>query len=74
MCYNGHADIKYLNYVKGVWFMPDYKKMYAKLFNKVTDVIEQLQQVQRETERMYIDSPEPELIVIEPKTDDDPEP
>jgi hypothetical protein len=54
--------------------MPDYKKMYAKLFNKVTDVIEQLQQVQRETERMYIDSPEPELIVIEPKTDDDPEP
>jgi len=53
--------------------MPDYKKMYTTLFNKITDVIEQLQEVQRETEEMYIESPEPELIVIEPETDDKPE-
>lgn len=30
--------------------MADYQQMYLKLFNKVTDVIEELQQVQRETE------------------------
>ena len=27
--------------------MPDYKTMYKELFNKVTDVIEQLQEAQK---------------------------
>lgn len=34
--------------------MPNYKKMYSTLFNKITDVIEDLQQIQQETEEIYI--------------------
>lgn len=51
--------------------MPDYEMMYAKLFNKITDVIEELQSVQRETEEQYIKSGDPELIII--KLDNDAE-
>ena len=36
--------------------MADYKEMYNELFNKVTDVIEQLKDVQREMEEKYINS------------------
>ena len=32
---------------KGEGVMPDYKTMYKELFNKVTDVIEQLQEAQK---------------------------
>ena len=35
--------------------MPDYKEMYYKLFNKLTDVIENLKDIQLEMEEMYID-------------------
>lgn len=45
--------------------MVDYKKMYAKLFNKVSDVICGLQDIQRETEEMYINSGEPTLLVLD---------
>ena len=38
--------------------MPDYKELYFQLFNKVTDVISQLEQIQKEMEEMYIDSSE----------------
>jgi hypothetical protein len=34
--------------------MDCYQKMYYKLFNKVTDVIGELQKVQRETEEMFL--------------------
>ena len=34
--------------------MADYKSMYYKLFNAVTDAIEILKNVQAETEEMYI--------------------
>lgn len=34
----------------------DYQEMYASLFNKITDVIADLQKIQRETETMYISS------------------
>lgn len=34
--------------------MPDYKKLYYELFNKVTDVIEELKQIQCQMEEMYI--------------------
>ncbi|MGI5985560.1 MAG: hypothetical protein ACOX7O_06865 [Oscillospiraceae bacterium] len=34
--------------------MPDYKKMYYVLFNKITDVIGELQVAQQRTEEMYI--------------------
>jgi len=32
--------------------MDDYKKMYYTLFNKITDIIYELQMVQRKTEAM----------------------
>lgn len=34
--------------------MPDYKEMYYALFNKITDVIEELKQIQQLTEEMYL--------------------
>lgn len=53
--------------------MADYQQMYLKLFNKVTDVIEELQQVQRETEELYIQCEETELTVLKPDKNDEPE-
>ena len=38
--------------------MPDYKKLYYELFNKVTDVIEELKQIQCQMEEMYISDTE----------------
>ncbi len=34
--------------------MPDYQKMYTTLFNKITDLIEELQKIQQLTEEMYM--------------------
>lgn len=45
--------------------MADYQQMYLRLFNKVTDVIEELQQMQRETEELYIKGPEPGLAALD---------
>ena len=45
--------------------MPDYQKMYLGLFNKVTNVIEELQQAQRDTEQLYLESSGPEPLVLE---------
>lgn len=36
--------------------MPNYQKMYSKLFNAITDTIEKLKQVQIEAEEEYINS------------------
>lgn len=44
--------------------MADYQKMYIRLFNEVTDVIEELRQAQRDTEQLYLDSAGPELLVV----------
>lgn len=44
--------------------MPDYQKMYTKLFNKVTDVISELQQWQRDVEQMYIENGDAALLVL----------
>lgn len=38
--------------------MADYKAMYYKLFNKVSDVICDLQEIQQICEEMYIESEE----------------
>ena len=38
--------------------MEDYKKMYYELFNKITDVIENLKQIQVEAEETFITSGE----------------
>ena len=42
--------------------MPDYKTMYGKLFNAITDAVEILQQAQRDTEELYIESGEKESL------------
>ena len=36
--------------------MTDYKELYHLLFNKITDVIDELQQIQITSEQLYIDS------------------
>ena len=35
--------------------MSDYKEMYFELFNKITDIIESLKEIQREMEEKYIE-------------------
>lgn len=44
--------------------MPNYKKMYLKLFNRITDVIAELQEIQQTTEEMYISDTSPRTIDI----------
>lgn len=34
--------------------MADYKSMYFQLFNKITDIVEELKEVQKKTEEMYM--------------------
>jgi len=46
--------------------MIDYKEMYSILFNKMTDIIEEIQQIQRQTEEMYIHNMKRELILMKP--------
>lgn len=53
--------------------MPDYQKMYFTLFNALTDVIRELQEAQRKTEQMYVNSSDPSLTVIN-STDHDEKP
>ena len=36
--------------------MNEYEEMYKTLFNKITDVIEELKEVQKQTEEMYINA------------------
>ena len=45
--------------------MPDYAKMYRRLFNSQTDAITILQKAQQETEEIYATSPEPDVRVLE---------
>ena len=35
--------------------MPDYEQMYFALFNKISDVIEELKEIQLQVEEKYID-------------------
>ena len=41
--------------------MPDYKKLYLKLFNEITDTIEKLKKAQKNTEEMYLNMCEVEF-------------
>ena len=36
--------------------MTDYKELYHLLFNKITDVVDDLQQIQQLAEKLYIES------------------
>ena len=35
--------------------MPDYKKLYLELFNKVSDIIKELKEVQIKAEEMFLE-------------------
>lgn len=51
--------------------MPNYKNMYYTLFNKVTDIIDDLQKVQQQTEEMYIQEENTIKVYPTKKTKDD---
>ncbi len=51
--------------------MPDYQTMYHKLFNKVTDIIEELQSIQIQTEEMHSTSDAPEIHMRDEILNDD---
>ena len=36
--------------------MTDYKQLYFKLFNKLTDITEEIKQIQSEAEDLFLDS------------------
>lgn len=42
--------------------MPDYREMYQKLFNSITNAIATLQKAQEDTEALYINS---KVIILE---------
>lgn len=49
--------------------MPQYKGMYTKLFNTITDAVNLLQTAQTETEEMYLSQEEPEIHVLDNPND-----
>ena len=56
------ASVGAFFYLQRSDIMPDYKTMYAKLFNAITDAVEILQEAQKATEEMYIESGEKEEL------------
>ncbi|AFM39430.1 hypothetical protein Desaci_0362 [Desulfosporosinus acidiphilus SJ4] len=51
--------------------MVNYKEMYSILFNKMTDIIEEIQQTQRQTEEMYLNSKDSEFVLLKTGQDSD---
>jgi len=49
----------------------NYKEMYSILFNKMTDIIEEIQQIQRQTEEMYLESKDSEFVLLKSCKDSD---
>lgn len=45
--------------------MPNYQEMYATLFRRVTAVINELQEVQGQTEEMYVSSEPPDIRILD---------
>lgn len=45
--------------------MPEYKSMYLKLFNAITDAINILQKAQTEAEEIFISQENPEIILLD---------
>ncbi|MDU4959527.1 MAG: hypothetical protein E6X17_02510 [Sporomusaceae bacterium] len=50
--------------------MPDYKQMYITLFNRITDVIAELQTVQQEMEELYLQRPDAKITLLSSRTTD----
>ncbi len=52
--------------------MVDYKKMYYLLFNKITDTIRELQEVQKQAVEMYVSADEWIIKILElPKKEEE---
>ena len=51
--------------------MADYKALYHKLYNRITDVIAELQQVQQEAETLYTEACDTEITMLESKNETD---
>lgn len=51
--------------------MADYKSLYIRLFNKITDAIAILQTAQAETENLYIQQEDPEIVLLENSIEDE---
>ncbi|OLN27460.1 hypothetical protein DSOL_4537 [Desulfosporosinus metallidurans] len=49
----------------------NYKEMYSILFNKMTDIIEEIQQIQRQTEEMYLESKDSGFVLLKSCKDSD---
>ncbi|MHB1314133.1 MAG: hypothetical protein ACYCX2_01445 [Christensenellales bacterium] len=47
--------------------MNNYKEMYTILFNKITDIIDALQKIQQQTEDMYAEDNDEEIVFIKPR-------
>lgn len=50
---------------KGGLIMANYQEMYRQLFTAQTAAIEILQQAQQQTEELYIDSPDPTVLMLD---------
>jgi len=50
--------------------MANFREMYFRLFNRVTDVIETLQQAQQEGEHVYLESNDPDDESDDEQSDD----
>lgn len=49
--------------------MQEYEQMYYTLFNKISDVIKELQEIQCKTEELYMNCCESSSTSIDKKTD-----
>lgn len=47
--------------------MPDYQEMYYKLFNRITDIIEELKEIQKQAEELYIRSENNVFVLFKEK-------
>lgn len=45
--------------------MADYPKMYRRLFNAQTQAIELLQKAQQDTEKMFVEAPDPDIRLLD---------
>lgn len=52
--------------------MSNYNEMYIMLFNKITDIIEELQQIQCQTEELFIRDGDPKLMLLKSCKDEQP--
>lgn len=51
--------------------MPNYKEMYLTLFRASEKAVNIIIEAQKEVEEFYINSPDPEILIIPTNNDDD---